>query len=518
MYRVLIVDDEPSARMGLRECYDFARFDCEFAAEAEDGVKALEILRDTKIDIVITDVKMPNMDGVELSREIARLYPHIKVILISGYNEIDYLKAALKVSAVDYILKPINLSELDSAVSQAAAKLKESEILLQKDITLMQSVPLLKEKFLLTLILDNIPSDEALKKQMHRHNISFPIDGKANVIVIRLNRMDKNMAEREYQRISFAVLNVCQELLEKRFLGYCFESGRGEYVCIVSVGENNENDIKKLSEEIENLLYVGLELEATAEAGRTVNGIRELKNCYLSVIQSVDYKQLLGKNRAVSAGGAYADNGKLDHELLQKLADGLRVGNYVEAKHLTDEFFDGIRAKNTLSSDYVQSMCLFLLFLPGRVAAEEEFETKIFSYDGQQQYEEMSQLDTIDEMKRYILNKFRELCDYVNGRGGEGTVINNVKSYIKRNYPGELTIKELAESVYLSYIFKQKTGMTINDYITDVRLEKAKELLHDPKNSIYDIACAVGYHESGYFTRIFKKYTGQTPSKYRGTL
>ena len=243
----------------------------------------------------------------------------------------------------------------------------------------------------------------------------------------------------------------------------------------------------------------------------------------MSVIQSVDYKQLLGKNRAVSAGGAYADNGKLDHELLQKLADGLRVGNYVEAKHLTDEFFDGIRAKNTLSSDYVQSMCLFLLFLPGRVAAEEEFETKIFSYDGQQQYEEMSQLDTIDEMKRYILNKFRELCDYVNGRGGEGTVINNVKSYIKRNYPGELTIKELAESVYLSptylsYIFKQKTGMTINDYITDVRLEKAKELLHDPKNSIYDIACAVGYHESGYFTRIFKKYTGQTPSKYRGTL
>lgn len=530
MFNVLIVDDEPLARMGLREYYDWAKLECSLAGEAEDGVQALQFLKEHKADIVITDVKMPNMDGVALAQEVGRLYPDIKVIIISGYGEVDYLKAALKVSAVDYILKPINLKELEDAVRRAVREIKETRqqqsMLYQMDVKLLKSMPLLKGKFLLTLIRDEIQIGDTLKEQMQYFGIHFPTVGRASVVVVRLDKTESSIAEREYQRLSFAILNICQELLEQHYAGYCFESGRGEYVCLVSLGKRDESGLRRFSEEVRESLCNYLELNVTLGIGPTVEDITQLKSCYASAVQALGRRLVLGKNRVIATGewnGKEDSDGQFDHNLTKKLTESLKTGNYVEARQLTEAFFDALREKKGLSPNYVQSMCLFLLFLPGRMAAEEALDTEAFSYDGQQQLEELCRLETIDEMKQYILDKFSKVCDYINQYDGEGTVIRSVKKQIEEHYSQNLTIKDLAAEVYLSptylsYLFKQKTGYTINDYITLIRIEKAKELLKDPKNTLYDIARAVGYHEQGYFTRIFKKYTGQSPSKYRGML
>lgn len=530
LFRVLIVDDEPSARLGLRDCFDWTRLECELAGEAEDGQKALLLLEGTPVDIVITDVKMPNMDGVSLSREIARRYPEMKVIIISGYGEVDYLKAALKVSAVDYILKPIQLKELEDAVRRAVEGIKEvrsqKNKLYQMDVKLLRSMPLLKEKFFMTLIRDDIQDNHALKEQMQYLNIRFPVSGKFCAVVVSLGKMEQSMAEREYQRLSFAILNICQELLEQHYAGYCFESERGEYVCLVSLGKKDESGLRRFSEEVRDSLCNYLELGVSLGIGLAVDDITKLKESYLSAVHALNQRLVVGNNRVFTMEKLDDTDGngvRFDHALTQKLTESLRAGNYVETKQLTEAFFDALLENKSLSPNYVQSMCLFLLFIPERVIAEEMLETDAFSYDSQQQYQELCEMETIDEMKQYILQKYRELCDYINQNGGEGNAIRSVKKRIDEQYSKNLTIKELAAEVYLSptylsYLFKQKTGYTINDYITAVRMEKAKELLRDPKNTLYDIARAVGYHEPGYFTRIFKKYTGQIPSRYRESL
>ena len=530
MFRVLIVDDEPMARMGLRDCYDWARLECELAGEAEDGVQALAILEQQAADIVLTDVKMPNMDGVTLAQEIAGRYPETKVIIISGYSEVDYLQAALRVSAVDYILKPIHIPELEEAVGRAVQELKQVRLQknerYQMDVKLLRSMPLLKERFLMTLIRDDIADERALAEQMQYHNISFPMLGRMSVVVVSLDQTEEQMAEREYQRLSFAILNVCQELLEQHYSGYCFESGRGEYVCLVSLEQKNENGLRRFSEEVRASLCNYLELDVTLGIGPVVEAIASLKACYQAAVHVLERRLVLGKNRVITAeelDGEAETGGQFDHVLTQKLADCLRVGNYVEVRQLTDAFFDVLLENKSLSPNYVQSMCLFLLLIPGRVIAEEALETEGLLQDSRQQYQELCRMETVDEMKHYVLQKFRDVCDYINQYSGDGNVIRSVKKQIEELYSQNLTIKDLAAGVYLSptylsYLFKQKTGYTINDYITTVRMERAKELLKDPGHTLSDIAIEVGYHEQGYFTRIFKKYTGQSPGKYRGTL
>lgn len=530
MYRVLIVDDEPSARLGLRDCFNWTRFECELVGDAEDGKKALLQMEPIPADIVITDVKMPNMDGVTLAKEIAIRYPETKVIIISGYGEIDYLKAAIKASAVDYILKPINLSEFEAAVQKAVESLGKARLqknsIYQMDIKLLQSMPLLKEKFLMTLIRDDIRKNSELEERMHYLNIKFPISERASVVVVSLDREEEMIAEREYQRLSFAILNICQELLEQYYSGYCFESERGEYVCIVSLGEKDESGLRCFSEEIKQSLCKYLQLGVTLSIGRIVGGIAELRECYLSAMSALERKLFLGKNQVIETNeidDAEDGGGRFNHSLTQKLTDCMKVGDYVGTKKLTETFFDYLREKKTMSLKYAQSMCLFLLFIPGRVVAEEALETEAFSCDRQEQYEELCRLETIYEMQSYILNNYRILCEYITQYGSEGNVIRSIKKSVEDRYSHNLTIKELAAEVYLSptylsYLFKQRTGFTINDYITSIRIDKAKEMLKDPKNNLYNIAHAVGYHEPAYFSRIFKKYTGKSPSKYRESL
>ncbi|KKW28631.1 MAG: Two component transcriptional regulator, AraC family [Candidatus Uhrbacteria bacterium GW2011_GWD2_52_7] len=127
MYRLVIIDDELSARAGLKECFNWSEFGVEVVGEADNGINTLKLIGEVKPDIVLTDVKMPKMDGIQLSLELSRLYKNIKIVFISGYDEFEYLKSALKVEAVDYILKPVNMKEMHSVIKKVTSILDSNE-------------------------------------------------------------------------------------------------------------------------------------------------------------------------------------------------------------------------------------------------------------------------------------------------------------------------------------------------------------------------------------------------------
>ncbi|CAG7652634.1 Protein-glutamate methylesterase/protein-glutamine glutaminase [Paenibacillus allorhizosphaerae] len=233
---------------------NWEKYGIEFSGEADDGDTALEAIEQFMPDIVLTDVRMPNMDGITLSQEIRSRYPHIKIVFVSGHDDAEYMKSAMKVSAVDYIFKPVNLQELCSVIERVVADLHaestERRMMQDMQVKLKESMPLLREKFLMSLISDKVSQPERIRERMDFLGLQLLRAASFWVIVISVDNLAdirETRSEQDWQLLCYAVQHVCQELADHYLNGFIFEY-RGEFVGIlyvdtgkVSVEENSHN-------------------------------------------------------------------------------------------------------------------------------------------------------------------------------------------------------------------------------------------------------------------------------------
>ncbi|MBE5040186.1 response regulator [Ructibacterium gallinarum] len=535
MYQVFVVDDEPSARLGLCEYFPWEKYGCRVAGEAEDGKQAWEKIREEKPDIVLTDVKMPNMDGLELAALISRELPDTKIIFISGYSDVRYLKEAFHVAAVDYIFKPINLKEVEKVIQKVTGSLgdrqKQKAMILQMETQLLQSMPFLKEKFFMALIRDSDFREEELKKKMEFLNVRFPSGNLYYILIVSVDSAAEvfgGRSERESQLLSFAVLNVVQELLEKYFIGYSFEDSRGEYVCIVCPRRGQEEQLLLLAEEIRENLAQFLELSTTVGIGSPAEELCELRHSYIKAARAVEQRLFMGQNRIIvteDEDRPEQDWYQIDFRRPERLSDFLQNGDYGSAKKEIMDFFGEIGRHHEMPKWYIQSLCMNLLLLPDQLLYEYGGREAAKEQEIPQEIERFYKIETVREMERFIADRYQAVCSFFEGRRNskQRALIRKIQEVIQERYAENLTINQIADEVYfsatyLSFLFKQETGETINDYITSVRMEKAKEMLSDPAIKSYEVCRAVGYQDAGYFSKLFKKYTGCSPSQYREKL
>lgn len=535
LYQVFIVDDEPSARLGLCEYFPWERYDCRVAGQAEDGKKAWQKIQALRPDIVLTDVKMPNMDGLELAALVSQELPDTKIIFISGYNDVHYLKEAFHVAAVDYIFKPINLKEVERVIQKATGSLgdrqKQKALVQQMEAQLLQSMPFLKEKFFMALIRDQDFRAGEIQKKMEFLNISFPDSSLYHIVVISVDSAAElfgGMSERESQLLAFAVLNVVQELLERFFSGYSFEDSRGEYVCIVCLSRGQEEQLLTFAEEVRANLAQSLDLSTTVGIGSPAAGLNELRHSYLKAAKAVEQRLFVGRNQVIvmeDEEQAEQDRYQFDFQRPERLSGLLQAGDYASAEKEAGAFFKEVLCHHEMPKRYVQSLCMNLLLLPNQLLYECGGEPETAVKSEPQEIEDFYKLETVREMEAFILARYRAVCAFFEGRRNskQRALIRKIQEVIRERYAENLTINQIADAVYfsatyLSFLFKQETGETINDYITAVRMEKAKEMLADPTVRSYEICRAVGYQDAGYFSKIFKKYTGCSPSQYREKL
>jgi len=262
MYRAIIVDDEELVCKGLRKYFDWSEYNIEILGDFPDGQKAYQYVRENPIDLLITDVRMPHMDGITLATHVRELYPDVKIIFVSGYDDVAYLKKALKVDAIDYILKSIDLDELRETVSRVV-KIMDAENARKKELAdmeelLNQSFPLLQERLLLTLIRDD-PEDQAnIRERMEFLNIPLDDERSYCVLVLQLQRyysLYSGMTERERQLISLKIQEECRKIGMKYGEAVCFKSRTSEYVMIISLDEEGyEDKLLQVSEEIQTFI------------------------------------------------------------------------------------------------------------------------------------------------------------------------------------------------------------------------------------------------------------------------
>lgn len=537
MFRLVIVDDEPTVRHGLMTYFEWDKYGIEVVGEADDGDVGLELIESLKPDIVLTDVRMPQMDGIRLSHEVKARFPAIKIVFVSGHDDADYLKSALKVNAVDYIFKPVDRLELAAVVERVVNELKEAEqertYIVDMQVKLTQSMPLLREKFLMSLIRDGIMHPGRIQDRLDFLGLDLPLEAAYWTIVVKIDDSEQVVAtrsERDQQLLSYSILNIVQEIIGKHMQGYAFENRNGEFVGILRMDEEDTQEEMLLSaaEDIRDSLLKWLKISVTIGVGERITELTSLPHSYNQAQEAADHRWYLGKNHVISIDHLQQDNERVyrfESAQSERILSLIKSADK-EALHAElDEVFIPLSKNRKLGFANGQNVSLLIIVLTNRLMQELNMLGPEIDLKVRDLWERIFKQERLADLREIVEEHLLQVCEMIEEKrkGKPKNVIERIRALIEQRYAENLQINDIAKEVYLSstymcLLFKQETGETINEFMTKVRIEKAKELLSDPRNKFYEVCFQVGYSDPSYFSKVFKKYVGFTPSAYRDQM
>lgn len=531
MYQAIICDDEEAVRSGLRRHFDWGRHGIEIAGVFEDGVPAFEYMKVHEVDIIITDVRMIHMDGITLAQQAGVLYPKVKVLFISGYADVEYLKGALKVDAVDYILKSIDLDELDGIVTKLVKQLDkergEQNLIREMEEKLEKSMPLLRAGFLEELVKEHGETEENLEKRVCFLNI--PLNSSTNyvVFVMRIRHRSRRklldpLSEKEKQELSIVLEELFTEVLDNYGANMAFKENLMEYVAILTVSdEEYEQSLLDAAAELYGEILKKTKIEISLGISEIFRGLCNIQRGYADACEAISRSYLIRQDIPVSVKKYKDDDTKsLKEQSEQEISRGILGGDAQEAKQALTHVMQYVRKIE--NEDARQNFMIYLLLLPTHLMGNMKPENMGVYGSWTRLLNVFLQCGGINEQEDMLASLYEEITEHMRKMSSPhtNTVIQCVCQIIEKRYMEQLSVTSLAEMVnltpaYLCVLFKQATGKTINEYLTQERISQSKVLLSNSNIHLYDVCYKVGYFSPSYFSRIFKKYTGMTPREYR---
>ncbi len=522
-YKVFFVEDEIITREGIRDNIDWQASGFEFCGEAADGEMALPLLRTTQPDVLITDIKMPFMDGLQLSKIVRERMPWIKIIILSGHDEFEYAQEAINLGVTDYLLKPVTVRKLQDALKKLTLQLdqerRQQDNLKKLQEQVEENQATLRERLLFKLVVGAISSTEAIEKAQ-----SLGIDLIARnylVMILKIELFDRTEQYdyAEYQRTQQAVM----QLAERNPDVFVLKRDWGDLILIMkgSTSEYLEEEREFLSEEIKREV-AKTRYQLTIGAGSSKKRIADIYQSFVEAL--VDMQSPDGENKSES-------NQIVERAELLKV-DKSAVENYlrVGVRDGFDEFFNAyIRPlgetalksnliKNYIFVDVVLATAKLVNDLGGDVDAVIPELNSIEMT--------MSNIKTIDQLQEQAYKILSSALAYRDSQpnGQYKNLIRQAKEYIGIHYTNpELSLNEVAAQANLSashfsVVFSQETSQTFKEYLTEIRIKKAKEMLRMTALRSTDIAYQVGYNDPHYFSSVFKKHTGLSPMEFRSQI
>nr|WP_306220220.1 response regulator [Cohnella sp. WQ 127256] len=531
---MLIVDDEALVREAIKEQMNWEQLGFECIGDCEDGQEALEYIKRETPDVVLTDIGMPFMNGLELTRELSISYPSVKVIILTGYDDFDYAQQALKLQAVDYILKPITAAELETIVRKMAQELDHERSQIQDyeqlKRQLAESLPQLKERFLERLV-----SSPMTVKQIKESCSYFQIEWNGPYLMelaIDVDEFEWHLPSTLFDQelIQFAVYNIAQEITA-RYTGAAIFRDRENRVLVLISGEVTEELYELsviLAEEIHSAAASYLPIKLSIGIGHACLLTENVSIVHQSALSALDYRYVIGMNEIIHI----ADMEQRERpELLSvvtwesELITKLKTGTPQEMDEWLKKLFATFREQVfpiDICYIYLQRILLTMMH------TLYEMNSKLSQASGEElnPISEINRFTTLDEIEAWM----KELCgnavSIIRSKREDQTALQIAKAveFVKQNYMDpELSLKTVCHHVslsssYFSTIFKVNNGKTFVEFVTHERMEKAKELLILTAMKSYEIAYAVGYSDPHYFSGAFKKHTGDTPTDYRNNI
>lgn len=534
--KVFLVEDEMVIRRGIKNSIDWEKEGYIFCGEASDGELAYPMIIKEKPDILITDIRMPFMDGLELCKLVKKELPNIKILILSGYDEFDYAKEAIRLGVTEYLLKPISSGKLLEAlngVSESIRREKEDKDLVRKYMEEMrENTEHEKQKFFEQMIAGNLSMADALETgKKYEMNLSA---GMYNLLLFRFTLGKEN-------RKSGELLGEAEYAIEKltERLEYVFEFQRGvEGWAFLLMADNEEQmseRVKELSKDLEEIMKNYSTIAYFGGIGQPVARLRELEESFREAERALAARFTMELNRIISVEDIrMAQNvDTLDDIEITSFGEIEKTRTMLEkflnngAEDEIDEFVDVYI--NELPEENLKSVLMRQYIIMDAYIVMMSFCEKIEGIEGEMQAQSeelknsMKTIQTLEEIKNYIrmlLKKIIGVRDTISGRR-YSDIIEIVKDQIRKTYMSdEISLNTIAAEVgmspsYFSSIFSKEMGKTFVEYLTEIRMDRAKELLMCSSMKTSEIGYEVGYKDPHYFSYIFKKTQNCTPKEFR---
>ena len=535
MLKVFLVEDEIVMREGIKNNIDWEKEGFEFTGEAGDGELAYPLIQKEKPDILIADIKMPFMDGLELSRLVRQELPDIKVIILSGYDEFEYAKEAISIGITDYLVKPIAGAKLLEAVKKVGKIIEEEQqqrlFLKTFEKERLENIHLAKQKIFRSLASGKKPVSELLK-DAREAGVDLAAN-RYNIVLLQIFEEGETVGYSEKQN---AAAQDIEEMTEHMPGVLMVELGIEGWAFIIKETDTERSLEQILPDFLEKLQEIirGYEgIEYFGGVGRAVCRLSELNRCFEEANRAFSYRYLINRNQIIyseeEANGSFA-GGRLkasslnvinmDREIVERF---LKTGLKSEVRHFIDEYFESVGESGIRSFLLRQYVTMDMFFTTVAMLRQ-------IGYDSEDLVERCgdfqamtSVFSSVEQTKSYLQGVFEaalDLRDTVSQKK-YSSLLKNARTYIEQNYDNEeISLNTVAASVNLSpnhfsTIFNQETGQTFIEFLTHVRMEKAKELLRGTSMRMSEIAYTVGYKDAHYFSYLFKKTQECTPREFR---
>ena len=518
MYKVLIADDNSITRESIILTIDWGKLDCTVVADAENGITALECVKQFRPDIIITDIRMPGMDGLKLTEKIKTLYPWMKVVIITGYNEFSYAQEAIRLGAFDLILKPIDNKDICGTINKAVAVLNDAKNEQTRQDSLKSSIEKSREQIKAKMIIDIIEGvelpDTYTSIQSQRNFFIFTVGYKMN-----FKENNDQMFKQIIERSRYAVEHLKCEFdydFTCFWLNNCFT---------IFALERGKRPLGKISEDIESICCAFINTmenltEYSVGVSHAFSRFEDIKNAYSQSVNALECKFFFPNQKKLLTDTIKPGNFLNEYTFVKKIYDSVKCGDVDQFDQAMDQLWSMLIAETPCIPDVknlLGSICTIALdtFIKEKGYSLNKYisRTEINS--------DISALDSLDLGIRYVKNFVTNLLAASGSdlQNAYSKVTQQVINYLNEHYNKKITLQEIADFVsltpsHLSRVIKKDTGKSFVELFNQIKIGVAEKLLKESNLKVYEVASSVGIDNYSYFYQLFKKITGIAPTDY----
>lgn len=504
MYTLLIVDDEEMIYNGLQQYIDWGAFEINRVYTANSADNALKFLSETNVDIVLTDIRMPIHDGIYLTENIKINYPHIKVLMLSGYNDFQYAKKAIHLGVEDYLSKPVDFDELTQTVERVIEKIQEEKrIWKMKDEYDRHKI----DQFFTDMVFGKMPN-----KSLNSIPIVMPI---GNYYIIRIMIVDKGVLSQYKNKLRQAI-NETVKINNNISAYYLFDNIAKELTMILYT--QTEDQLSKLM----NSILSRLKFKAVFGVSLQKQTLNNIAEAYNEAGYALDYQFIKIRCNIIfysEIKQIFMEPSTNLSEVQKKVIELLPQGNNELCIYIYS-VIDALRVSKSIDNEaYATLVRIYICIFNYHSRLNEEHQIDVYMH-----IKRLLSSNSYDEIKTGVVD-YLECCSVnkLQGESMQKNIIEKAIDYIENYYYQNITLNLLAKTLYIhpnyfSRLFKEKTGQNFSKYLLNVRVKVAKNLLLNNDLKTYQIAEMVGYGSKKYFVKVFKETTGLTPKEYRDKI
>ncbi|WP_309118190.1 response regulator [Paenibacillus sp.] len=537
MVRVLVVDDEKEIRKGLVTQLPWAEWGVDEVLDADDGDTALELAKRCVPDLIVTDIRMPRMSGLQLIEDLVRSGYDGSLIVISGYDDFHYAKDAFKMGVSDYLLKPISKDELSKAVAFALQRMRERQALEQNRSMLQQgyesAIPKIREELLRELTEQPYRESQALRieHKLEQLKLGWLPHSRLRPVVFGIDSL-KAITGTETPSDKDALLAAMGERLELYFQGkplkryVLFRSRSDDWIALFGESEGfGFADIDALSAEACERVSEKLHIRISRGCADASGSVRELSEMCRRAVELLAHSKVSGSSAASEEQEPDGDE-RADDPLssAKGIVELMKYGTQQDVREALGGFPKLVKSWNVRHPKDLQQRTFEWLLDVFRTAQRTAgWKENAWERNPIVLWEHLERFDTLESLQQQVIDQLLKASESIKVQSdSRSQIVHEAMRIIRQRFQENLTLQTVAEQVHvtpvwLSKLFKKETEMNFLEYITDVRMQKATELLADLTYKVYQISFLVGYQDPVHFSKLFKRKYGCTPQEYRNS-